>query len=39
MKKYRNIFLFVLVSMLTGAETILAQSYQVGVCDWMILKR
>lgn len=39
MKKYRIIFLFVLVSMLTGAETILAQSYQVGVCDWMILKR
>ena len=39
MKKYRNFFLGVLVSILMGAETAMAQSYQVGVCDWMILKR
>lgn len=39
MKYYRVLLIVVLVSMLTGADTLMAQSYQIGVCDWMILKR
>ena len=39
MKYYRVLLIGVLVSMLTGADTLMAQSYQIGVCDWMILKR
>jgi len=37
MKKY--IFLFVLLSVMTLGETFAQERYQVGVCDWMILKR
>ena len=39
MKRYRIFLMSVLVSILTGADTLMAQSYQIGVCDWMILKR
>jgi sugar phosphate isomerase/epimerase len=39
MKKIHVILIIGLVSILTGVDTLMAQSYQIGVCDWMILKR
>lgn len=35
----RMSLIFILTFIFTGWNTLMAQSYQVGVCDWMILKR
>ena len=39
MKKYRFFFIGLFIFLSAGVETLMAQSYQIGVCDWMILKR
>ena len=39
MKKYRIFFIGLFISLSAGVEMLMAQSYQIGVCDWMILKR
>ena len=39
MKEIRIILVIASVLCLFGMETMMAQQYKVGVCDWMILKR
>ena len=39
MKKIRIILVMVSVLCFLGTESLMAQQYKIGVCDWMILKR